>query len=91
MRAARTCSLLERALRIHEASLDPDHPTVATVLLNLAAALHTLGNAADARPLIEYALRIHEAHPAHPDVAMAIVNLATVLQALSDAAGARLP
>ena len=53
--------LLERALRTAEATVGPDHPTVATALSNLALALRELGQAGAAQPLLERALTIDEA------------------------------
>jgi hypothetical protein len=47
--------LAERALAIDEAALGPDHPTVATLLDNLAGILRDLGLTEDARRLQERA------------------------------------
>jgi tetratricopeptide (TPR) repeat protein len=69
--------LLERALRIGEATFGPNPPTVATDLSNLATVLHALGQAAEARPLLERALRIAEASlgPDHPNTRIIRGNL----------------
>ena len=71
-RFAEAKPLMERALRIDEASYGPDHPTVAIRLGNLAMILRDLGDPAGAKPLLERALRIDEASygPDHPDVAI---------------------
>jgi len=53
--------LQERALAIDEAAYDPDHPTVARDLNNLATILQDLGDLAGARPLQERALAIKKA------------------------------
>jgi tetratricopeptide (TPR) repeat protein len=76
--------LLERALRIDEATYGPDHPTVAVRLSNLATVLQDLGHPEKAQPLLERALRIGEAThgPDHPTVAVRLSNLALVLQDL---------
>ncbi len=83
--------LLERALAITEAEVDPDHPTVATRLNNLAVIMQDLGLAEQARPLTERALAISEAAlgPDHPDVAIRLNNLAGIMQDLGLAQEAR--
>ena len=67
----RPCPCTQRALRIDEAALGPDHPYVATDLNEVGGALSALGRAAEALPLQQRALRIDEAAlgPDHPDVA----------------------
>jgi tetratricopeptide (TPR) repeat protein len=50
--------LFERALRIREKKLGPEHPDTAQNLDNLARALHEQGDLAAARPLYERALAI---------------------------------
>ncbi len=81
----------ERALRIDEATLGPDHPNVALDANNLGNVLRALGDYAGARAAFERALQIDEAAsgPDHPNVARDVNNLGRVLQALSDYAGAR--
>jgi tetratricopeptide (TPR) repeat protein len=84
-------ALFERALRIGEAALGAEHPTVATRLNNLGNVLQDLGDYAGARALFERALRIGEAALGveHPRVATYANNLGLVLQDLGDFAGAR--
>jgi tetratricopeptide repeat protein len=60
-RDAEALPLHERALRIHEAVLGPDHPDVATDLNLVGQVLSALGRDAEALPLQQRALRIHEA------------------------------
>ena len=83
--------LLERALRTAEATVGPDHPTVATALSNLALALRELGQAGAAQPLLERALTIDEAAfgPDDPAVATDLSNLAGVLLELGQAGAAQ--
>ena len=73
-------SLYERALRIEEQALGPNHPDVATTLNNLGLVLEATGDYAVARPLYERALRIKEQvlGPNHPGVATILSNLAIV-------------
>ena len=82
-RHAEALPLHQRAQRIHEAVLGPDHPDVATDLNYVGRALSDLGRPAEALPLQQRALRIREAAlgPDHPDVA---TDLNYVGQALSD-------
>jgi Tfp pilus assembly protein PilF len=84
-------ALLERALRIGEAALGAQHPTVATRLNNLGLVLQDLGDFVGARALFERALRIDEAvyGPDHPEVGTDANNFGGVLQAQGDFAGAR--
>jgi tetratricopeptide (TPR) repeat protein len=51
----------EQALRISEAALGPDHPTIGAWRLNLASALRALGDRRGARAQYEQALQISEA------------------------------
>jgi tetratricopeptide (TPR) repeat protein len=64
--------LHQRALRIDETALGPEHPDVATDLNYLGSTLAQLGRSAEALPLQQRALRIREAAlgPDHPDVAI---------------------
>jgi tetratricopeptide (TPR) repeat protein len=82
-RAAEALPLHQRALRICEAALGPDHSDVAADLNYVGLALSALGRVAEALPLQERALRIDEAArgPGHPDVA---TDLNYVGGALSD-------
>ncbi|MGH9754736.1 MAG: FxSxx-COOH system tetratricopeptide repeat protein [Blastocatellia bacterium] len=90
-RYAEAKELLERALRIVEASLGSDHPYVANTVNNLALVLQDLGELAQARTLFERSLRIDEAAfgSDHPRVATDVNNLASVLQDLGELAQAR--
>src|SRR2546422_9374949 len=80
----------ERALRIREQALGPEHPDVAWSLDHLGSVLPRLGAAAAARPLYERALEIREKTlgPEHPDVAVSLGNLAGAVES-SDPARAR--
>ena len=73
---------MRHALKIDEASLGPDHPTVARRLNNLATLLQDMNRLAEAEPLTRRALKIDEASfgPSHPDVARDLNNLATLLE-----------
>jgi tetratricopeptide (TPR) repeat protein len=84
-------ALLERALRIGEAALGAEHPTVAAYANNLGDLLRVQGDFAGARALFERALRIGETALGmeHPRVAIRAGNLGLVLQAQGDFAGAR--
>ena len=81
----------ERAVRLGESSLGPDHPMVATRVNNLGMVLRDLGDLAGARAHFERALGIHEAAYGrdHPMVATMANNLGGVLRELGDLAGAR--
>ena len=84
-------ALFERALRIGEAALGAEHPTVATCANNLGGVLRAQGDFAGARALFERALRIDEAMlgAEHSTVAIRLNNLAGVLRAQGDFADAR--
>lgn len=62
--------LYERALKIWEKTLGPDHPDVAHTLTDLAVLHLEQGRDTVGRPLLERALRIQEKAlgPDHPDV-----------------------
>jgi tetratricopeptide (TPR) repeat protein len=81
----------ERALRIFEQMLGPDHPNVATLHNNLGGVLRDQGDLAGAQAAYERALRIwQEAYgDEHPQVATAHNNLGSVLHDQGDLAGAR--
>ncbi|MSP02082.1 MAG: tetratricopeptide repeat protein [Acetobacteraceae bacterium] len=78
---ARAEPLDRRALSIDEASLGPDHPSVARDLNNLAELLYATNRRAEAEPLYRRALAIGEASlgPDHPEVATGLNNLALLL------------
>jgi tetratricopeptide (TPR) repeat protein len=83
--------LYERALRIDEAALGMEHPTVAIRLNNLGRVLREQGDYAGARALYERALRTGEAAlgAEHPRVATYANNLGDLLQTQGDYTGAR--
>jgi tetratricopeptide (TPR) repeat protein len=83
--------LLERALTICEAHLDPAHLTTAQSLNDLAVVLHAHGDLDRARTLQERALAIREARLGadHPDTAQSLNNLALVLRDQGDLDAAR--
>jgi len=68
----------QRALKIAENALGPDHPLVAKCLNNLAALYDNQGKYEEALPLYQRALEIRERvlPPDHPDVASVLNNLA---------------
>ncbi|GAC1349359.1 MAG: FxSxx-COOH system tetratricopeptide repeat protein [Ktedonobacteraceae bacterium] len=70
--------LYQRALRIYEQALGPDHPGVATSLDSLASVYREQGKYAEAEPLYLRALHIRERvlGPDHPDVASSLNSLA---------------
>jgi tetratricopeptide (TPR) repeat protein len=72
--------LFQRALRIREKALGPDHTDVATVLNNLALLYDHQSKYASAEPLYERALHIDEKvlGTEHPGVARDLNNLATL-------------
>ncbi|MBI4759837.1 MAG: FxSxx-COOH system tetratricopeptide repeat protein [Chloroflexota bacterium] len=81
----------ERAIKIWEANLGPDHPHVAASVNNLGLVLKDLGDLVGARAAFERALKIDEAThgPDHPTIASDVNSLGSVLQDLGDLAGAR--
>jgi len=82
--------LHQRALRIREAALGPDHPDVAADLNYVGQALSALGRSAEALPLQQRALRIDEAAlgPDHPYVAADLSYVGGALSALGRSAEA---
>jgi tetratricopeptide (TPR) repeat protein len=84
-------ALLERALKIGEEALGPEHPDVATVLHNLAGVLWEQDELGTARSLHERALAIREKvlNPEHPSVATSLNNLAGVFREQGDLVMAR--
>jgi tetratricopeptide (TPR) repeat protein len=89
-RSAEALPLQQRALRIREAALGPDHPDVATDLNNVGGVLSDLGRSAEALPLQQRALRIREAAlgPDDPDVATDLSYVGRVLSDLGRSAEA---
>jgi CHAT domain-containing protein/tetratricopeptide (TPR) repeat protein len=83
-------ALAERAVAIREKVLAPEHPQLATSLINLGVQRALAGDPAAARPLLERALAIREAAlgPDHPLVAAALQSLGGLLMTLHDDAGA---
>lgn len=83
--------LHERALRIRERVLGPDHVRVAASLHNLAGVHRHSGEHSTARDLERRALVIFERvrGPEHPDVALARIALGASLRALEDYEGAK--
>src|SRR5260370_1026612 len=75
---------LERALRIREQSLGPEHPDVAVSLTGLASLYAEQGKYAEAEPLYQRALRIREQSlgPEHPRTQMVRANYATLFREL---------
>jgi len=75
--------LIQRALKIDEASFGKDHPTVAIRLNNLAALYLATNRLKEAEPLMQRALKIDEASfgKDHPEVAGDLNNLAALYQA----------
>jgi tetratricopeptide (TPR) repeat protein len=75
--------LYERSLRIREAALGPDHPSVGTALNNLAELYRVQGKYDLAEPLYERVNTIFEVAlgPDHPDVGMSCGNLAGLYEA----------
>src|SRR5829696_8015253 len=80
----------ERAVAIKERVLGPDHPDLATSLINLGVQGALAGDPAAARPLLERALEIREAAfgPDHTLVAGALQSLGGLLMTLHDDAAA---
>ena len=81
----------ERALRIWERVLGPDHPETALGLNNLAALLWAQGELAAARHMCQRALAIREGAlgPDHPDTARTLNNLGILLWAQNELVVAR--
>jgi tetratricopeptide (TPR) repeat protein len=87
---AKTEPFLQRALKIREKALGPDHPNTAASLNNLAALYRSMGDYAKAKPLHERALKIREKAlgPDHPDTAQSLINLAELYHSMGDYAKA---
>ncbi len=75
---AEAAPLYRRSLTIYEKALGPEHPHVATALINLAGLYQAQGNYAEAEPLFQRSLAIMEKvlGPDHPHVALSLNNLA---------------
>jgi hypothetical protein len=73
------------SLDIDEASLGPDHPTVARDLNNLASLLHDTNRLAEAEPLMRRALAIFVGSLGldHPSAITAQRNLTLLLSAMN--------
>ena len=82
--------LLQRALKIREKALGPEHPDTATSLNNLAALYRDMGDYAKAEPLYQRALKICEKAlgPEHVDTANSVHNLAVLYRDMGDYAKA---
>jgi tetratricopeptide (TPR) repeat protein len=80
--------LFQRALKIDEAALGPDHPSVAIRLNNLAGLYQATGRYGEAEPLYERALAILEARlaPGHPHTGFARDNLASLRAEMAEPA-----
>jgi tetratricopeptide (TPR) repeat protein len=83
--------LLVRVLAINERHYGPDHPEVATTLVNLGNAYESLGDSQKSRELLERALIIKERHygPDHPEVATTLANLGNAYESLGDSQKSR--
>jgi len=81
----------ERALAIGEATLGPDHPSVAIYVNNLGRVLQDKGDLDGAQDAFKRALAIDEATlgPDHPNVARDVNNLGGVLKDKGDLDGAQ--
>jgi tetratricopeptide (TPR) repeat protein len=75
--------LYQRSLAISEKVMGPEHPDVATILLDLALLYGKLGKYTEAEPLCQRSLAIKEKAlgPEHPDVATILHNLANLYAA----------
>ncbi len=70
--------MLEELLRVHIATLGPEHPTTLSSKNNLARTYEKLGRPGDALPMFEEVLRIRKAKLglSHPDTLNSISNVA---------------
>ena len=80
---ARAVVVGKKALKVAEAIVGPDHPSLATTLNHLALLYDTQGEYAAAEPLYKRALSIAEKalSPDHPSVATFLNNLAALYRA----------
>jgi tetratricopeptide (TPR) repeat protein len=83
-------ALFHEALRLGEKHLGPDHPLLVRRLCNVAALYSSTGRPAEARPLLERALRIAEAQgdAADDGLANVLTNFGNCLAMLDDLAAA---
>ena len=88
---AQARSFCERALRIREKVLGPEHPDTALSLDSLGTAFGVRGDLAGAQSLYERALRIREKvlGPEHPDTARSLERLGYALIERGDLAAAQ--
>ncbi|MCA9714055.1 MAG: serine/threonine protein kinase, partial [Myxococcales bacterium] len=84
-------ALAERALALREAALGPEHPLVASALIDLANAQKAMADYAGAQATYERALAIRRVTSGehHPDTAVVLNNLAVNHMQTGDRAGAR--
>ncbi|MBT5711980.1 tetratricopeptide repeat protein, partial [Candidatus Poribacteria bacterium] len=83
-------TMYERAVRVGEAALGPDHPDVAGYVNNLGNCLRNQGDLNGAKAHLERALRTESAlEPTGPQVAIVLNNLGMVLRAQGDLSAAR--
>ncbi|HEY1375149.1 MAG TPA: tetratricopeptide repeat protein [Gemmataceae bacterium] len=82
---------IDRAIRIGEATLPPNHLLLGGRYINRATILQDLGDLAGAREWTERAIQIEEKHfsPDHPNLAVQYNNLALILKAQGDLPAAR--
>jgi tetratricopeptide (TPR) repeat protein len=83
--------LYERALKLREEVLGPEHPATGISLNNFADLLASQGDLAAAQPLYQRALEINEKilGSEHPDTATSLNNLAVLLRLMGDLPAAR--
>ena len=76
--------LQQRALKIYEKALGPDHPDIASSLNNLGGLYKVMGAYDQALPLYRRALKVREKAlgPDHPDTAISLNNLALLYQVM---------
>ncbi len=91
MELASARSVLERALKIDEKALGPEHTSVARDVNNLGLVLNDQGDLEGAKRCYERALKIDEKAlgPEHTSVATMANNLGSVLQDQGDLEGAK--
>jgi CHAT domain-containing protein/Tfp pilus assembly protein PilF len=82
--------LLQRALKIEEKALGPEHPETGRGYQNLAMLYQEMGDYAKAEPLYQRGLKIREKAlgPDHRDVATNLTNLASLYRKMGDYAKA---
>jgi CHAT domain-containing protein len=79
--------LLQRALKIYEKVLGPNHPNTAYTLAHLEVLYYQMGDYAKAEPLLQRALKINERAlgPEHHDTAAALTDLAELYGVMGNA------